>query len=619
MLLYLRVASCLLLLIPLVGASQSNLCSGNLGDNIFEDGDFGRGTANIPATDPNIAPGYIYTRNPPPEDGFYTITNNTARWSGIYESWLRIPDQSSDASGYMMVVNASFAPGVFYEETISGLCENTVYEFSADIINMIRIGVPDHIEPNVSFFLDGEQQFSTGDIPQNERWQTYGFTFTTPPGVTEMTLTLRNNAPGGIGNDLALDNISFRACGPSAFIDTEENIFLCADANEPEPLTADIDRDEAFVQWQRSLDQGETWENIPGATESQYFHSEFAVGIYQYRYLSAGSPVDLTNFKCRIISDIITIEVLPEFYEAIDTVCEGVPYSLGNQLLTESGTYTATLISSRGCDSVVTVNLTVLENRMQVAFDAQPPACLGEQNGRIEIGPVTDANPPFTYFLDGQASNNPLFSDLPEGAFQLQVTDRFGCTAADSATLSIDRPFSVEAGPALLLDFGQESDPISLLANDPIRSVRWEPSVGLSCADCPDPVIVGLSDIAYLIRAESEAGCFAVDTLLVAIGNRIPRIYIPNAFSPNGDGINDVFQLFTTGRTISVIHSFRVFNRWGGLVYEFIGPVDTWETVRWDGQAGGEIAEAGPYIYQFDLELVDGRRVAEAGTVVLMR
>jgi len=81
-----------------------------------------------------------------------------------------------------MVVNASNSPGLFYEQTVTGLCENTLYEFSADIINLIRIGIANHIEPNVSFLLNGVELFSTGNIPSTDSWNTYGFTFSTQVG-----------------------------------------------------------------------------------------------------------------------------------------------------------------------------------------------------------------------------------------------------------------------------------------------------------------------------------------------------------------------------------------------------------------------------------------------------
>jgi len=209
----------------------AQFCTGALGENIFPEGDFGSGTSNLFPTSPNIAPGFSYTLNVPPIDGSYVLTNNTANWPELYSSWLSIGDNSIDPNGYMMVVNASFEPGLFYRKTVTGLCENTLYEFSVDIINLIQTSTTAHEDPNVSFLLDGIESFSTGTVPKNEEWNSYGFTFTTKQGQETLTLSLRNEAPGGIGNDLAIDNISFRACGPMTTVLPEENMInLCEES-----------------------------------------------------------------------------------------------------------------------------------------------------------------------------------------------------------------------------------------------------------------------------------------------------------------------------------------------------------------------------------------------------
>ncbi|KAA3633969.1 MAG: hypothetical protein DWQ02_12245, partial [Bacteroidetes bacterium] len=162
----------------LFGITYGQVCSGNIGENIFTDGDFGSGTANLLTPDPMIAPGYSYTTNPPPSDGYYVLSNNLGSWGGLYATWLPIGDNSTDPFGYMMVVNASFSPGLFYEQEVEGLCENTLYVFTADVINLIKSGTANHTDPNVSFLIDDVVQYSTGIITKTEHWQTYGFTFT---------------------------------------------------------------------------------------------------------------------------------------------------------------------------------------------------------------------------------------------------------------------------------------------------------------------------------------------------------------------------------------------------------------------------------------------------------
>jgi len=240
----------------MVSVLYSQDCNGNLGDNIFADGDFGIGGQNLVLTDPMIAPGYQYTTVVPPFDGQYVITNGTQFWPNLYDSWLMIGDNSPNTSGYMMVVNADFEPGDFFSRTVDGLCPGTTYNFSADVINLIRTGTPDHIDPNVSFLLDGQVVITTGDIPKNQQWMTFVHTFTTGPTQEQVELTLRNNAPGGNGNDLALDNIKFEPCGPDMFVETNPPGRLCVDADSL-ILIATVDASgPAFYQWQRSTNNG---------------------------------------------------------------------------------------------------------------------------------------------------------------------------------------------------------------------------------------------------------------------------------------------------------------------------------------------------------------------------
>ncbi|MEO1515451.1 MAG: gliding motility-associated C-terminal domain-containing protein [Bacteroidota bacterium] len=614
--------SLLLLCLCLLGQSSvqgQSLCDGNLGENIFEAGDFGSGEPNILLPNPNIAPGYQYTTSVPPNDGFYTVTNSTMNWSRLWNSWLRLEDNSDDPEGYMMVVNASFTPGVFFEQTIDNLCENTDYEFSADIINLIRSSISGHIAPNVSFLLDNELKFSTGNIPQSNDWITYGFTFRTEPGQTQLTLTLQNNAPGGIGNDLALDNISFRACGPSAFINTEQNIFLCENDNNPAPITAELSLDDFAIQWQVSLDGGQNWNDIPGENGNVYFHDNFAPGVYLYRYLSASSEVNLANFKCRIISDVITIEVLPLRYESVDTICENTPYFFGTDTLFGPGMYSESFISSRGCDSIVTLDLAVVPNEVSLESMGTDPSCFGYTDGSVSFSALANASPPIQYFFQDTLVSSTVVENLGEGSYRLVVSDRYQCTAESVESLIVPNPFFINAGPDLELLLGETSRDVRLTYNQTPVDIQWSPSEFLECFNCERTRITGAQDISYVVTATNEEGCPAIDTLNVFVNRtEAPRIFIPNVFSPNGDGVNEYFQLYSYDQLVSSVESLTVFNRWGGVVYESQSFLPNIDELGWDGRSNGERVQNGVYVYIFNIRLIDGSLLQEAGSVTVL-
>jgi gliding motility-associated-like protein len=600
----------------------SQVCDGNLGENIFTAGDFGSGSANILATDPMIAPGYAYSVSPPPFDGLYTLSNNTAAWANLFESWLEIPDNSSDPNGYMMVINASFEPGLFYEQQVDDLCENTLYEFSADVINMIKTNVLDHIKPNVSFLIDGAVQYSTGDIPQNETWNTYGFTFTTGPGQTSVVLSLQNNAPGGIGNDLALDNITFRPCGPLAQILPEDVESICEDGN-PTVLSATItggQYDTPAIQWQTSLDGGATWQNIPGANGMTYTHNILSSGFYYYRYLLANGSPNLSNSKCRVVSNVKIVEVVPKFWFITDTLCAGLTYLSGDQSFTETGVYVDSLISSIGCDSIVTFDLTFIEDLgISADIDIDNPICSGGASGSILVSNVSNAYAPFEILLNGEVviEGTPL-NDLDADTYFLTIADQYACSFETLLTINDPTAFVVEVGPDQTVSLGSSVD-VNPVANLPIADFNWSPEIGeCPIGDCLDFSFIPTMSNTYVLTAFSDLGCISVDSLFIEVED-LRQVYFPNLFSPNGDGANDYFIPYVGEPNVLEIERLQVFNRWGALIYDGQSLAPNAETSGWDGTFKGEPAGNGVYVYLAEILFLDGQVRQYSGEIALLR
>lgn len=601
------------------GFSQ-NICEGSLGNNIFEGGDFGSGTQNILLQDPEIAPGYIYTLSPPPDDGFYTITNNTEAWPNLFPAWLPIRDNSSDPNGYMMVVNASFAPGIFYEETITGLCESTFYEFSADIINLIIPGTPDHIDPNVDFLIDGQVVYSTGIIPKTAEWNKYGFTFETDNTQSEITLTLRNNAPGGIGNDLALDNISFRPCGPKSFIDleSEETIFLCVEG-QPVNIIADIvaaTGQEFSLFWEESID-GDNWTKMGIVNEDTIMHDNFVPGNYYYRYISAANDINLDNDKCRIISDVIHVEVLPRLYEFQDTMCAGSIYDFNGIDLSTGGIYIDTLVSSYGCDSVITLTLEEVPYiPIQAETMSEDPRCYNNTDGRITLDGISGGYGGYTFSLNGMEASISN-SGLASGEYELVIRDRWGCSTEYVIDLINPEAFFLSIGEDQDIILGEEIT-ININSNYEIFSWLWSPDIYFSCQNCPDPTVLPTESEFISLTAFNENDCISIDSFFVNV-NRDKAIFIPNVFSPNEDGNNDRFEIKAFANSVRSINSFRIFNRWGDQVFSgdhiLIGDLSRF----WDGKSNGRIVPDGVYTFIIEIEYLDGINETLTGSITVIK
>lgn len=599
----------------------AQICDGNLGENIFTEGDFGSGFSNVLLPDPQIAPGYAYQPSPPPNDGFYTITNNTTSWGSFAAAaWANITDNSSDPNGYMMVVNASYDPGLFYTQEVEGLCENSLYVFSVDIFNLINQG-GNAIKPNVSFLLDGNVIYTTGDVPENEQWNTYGFTFSTEPGQTSITLSLQNNAPGGGGNDLALDNITFRPCGPDALILPTEIANICEDGS-PIDLEATILGDQyetPYVQWQQSFDEGMTWTDILGATDALFTHTDLSGGFYYYRYLLANEPGNLLNAKCRVNSNVKIVHVVPKFYTIVDTLCTGLSFSLGTNFYSEQGVYVDSLITYLGCDSIVTLDLTIVpEANIDAVFSLENPSCSYLFDGSISVDTIINGYKPLSIFVNNELQSFPasLFN-LGEEEQTYQVIDHFGCSFESILSLELPPPFTIELGDNLQIELGESLQLEPIFSEFP-ETFIWSPADLVDCdPDCETLEFVPINSALFLLNAISETGCVASDSIFVEV-KKVRNVYIPNAFSPNSDGINDYFTIFGSIPNIQQIEQFQVFNRWGGVVFEQKSFFPNELSTGWNGKVGGEKMPTGVYTYKVKIRFLDGEAIWYAGDVVLI-
>ncbi len=614
---------CLTLLALFFAYLPAQECTGSLGENIFLEGDFGSGAATILTPDPGIAPGFIYQTSPPPQDGFYTITNNMRNWTNPpFFGWDAFSDNSSDPNGYMMVVNAAFDPGKFYEQQVDDLCENTLYQFSADVRNILLPGT-NGLTPNVSFSIDDVVQFTTGAIAENRMWNNYGFTFTTGPGQTSVVLALSNNAPGGNGNDLAIDNISFRACGPMAMIAGNADMIDACAGGGTALLTSEIiggQYTDPQLQWQQSLDGGVTWQDLAGENGTAFLHLGSPEGQYYYRYLLANGVANLTNANCRVVSNVKIVNVTALNFEIIDTICQGLFVEVGTQEYRTSGVTIDTLRSSINCDSIVTLRLTVVPDPGLVGdFVSNDPSCSYLTDGSIELSSVTNGVGPFAYTLDSvSGSVGSAITGLGEGTYRYQIEDRFGCATGGELSLTTPNPFTIELGEPRAINLG-ESILLNDGTNDDVTTYTYTPAGLVDCTeDCDGERFQPSESGTLFLLATSPQGCEARDSLRYVV-TKVRKVYPPTAFSPNGDGINDRFTLFADVPNVTVINSLEIFDRWGGQVFSGENMPPNEVAAGWDGKVREKLANDGVYYYTASVRFLDGEILPYSGSFTLLR
>ncbi|MEM8523424.1 MAG: gliding motility-associated C-terminal domain-containing protein [Bacteroidota bacterium] len=601
---------------PFLIHTQSSTCEGNLGDNIFQNGDFGAGTVNVPEKPGEIISAYVYVWQAPPPAGYYLLTNNTGDWDFLYPSWLAMGDKSDDPDGYFMVVNGDNFPGLFYEQVIENLCGNTEYTFSVDIINIIKANISNQKMPNISFLLNDERVMGTGNIQQNERWNTYEFSFTTQPNETSVRISLKNNVVEGEGNDFALDNFSLRTCGPKAEIQPRDTTHICR-GELPVELHAnliDVSENNWLFQWQKGLDNYRNWEDINEASLSAYEHQETQDGIYHYRYLIAKSLENLTNPNCRINSDIATIQMNPMEYFIEEVICEGSSYQLGNQTYENTGIYTANLTSSIGCDSIVTLDLTVAKSSgIDASVEMQSPSCANGKDGRIEILELINASDAYTIYLNGERlENEETLNSLSAGTYHFIIKDSLGCQFEQTFQLTDPKDFRLDIDDRLEVNLGEEVT-ILPIVNQSVQQFFWQ-----GCDNCSSGLSLRpIQSQLYTLTAISETGCVATDSVFIQV-NSIGKLFIPSAFSPNNDGINDYFSIFASQSSVAEILQFMIFDRWGNIVFERHNLAATDGRNIWDGYVNGKRIVNGTYTCVTRIRLLDGKEelVTQQLTVV---
>jgi gliding motility-associated-like protein len=159
--------------------------------------------------------------------------------------------------------------------------------------------------------------------------------------------------------------------------------------------------------------------------------------------------------------------------------------------------------------------------------------------------------------------------------------------------------------------------PVTLSGSSSAAMVQWLPEEGLSCPTCLSTNAEPMATQVYQLLATDSLGCTAMDEVQVTV---LPAsaYYLPNAFSPNGDGRNDTFGPLPARPGIEAAQ-FRVFDRWGGLIFERSNlPLEDGR-LFWDGQVRGESAPAGVYVWVLQVRLPNGRAEQVQGEVLLLR
>ncbi|WP_018343562.1 gliding motility-associated C-terminal domain-containing protein [Cytophaga aurantiaca] len=248
-------------------------------------------------------------------DGQFAFINSVPNPFNVWH--LGAKDHTGDPGGYMMMVNASFAPDEFYRQNISGLCVGVTYNFSVWLANVDLYNAT-RIKPNVRFEIRNSINnnlitfYETGDINNQNtfQWIQHSLTFTTT--TSDITLLLLNNNPGGGGNDLALDDIEFKPCLPKYSINISNGIKKLCLGNDLLLNASVIGTDYLTpeYQWQHKNSAG-IMIDIVGANSKTFTKNNIALADSGWYRLLISENGIANSIQCRSI-DSIFIEIYPE-------------------------------------------------------------------------------------------------------------------------------------------------------------------------------------------------------------------------------------------------------------------------------------------------------------------
>lgn len=258
------------------------------------------------------------------------------------------------------------------------------------------------------------------------------------------------------------------------------------------------------------------------------------------------------------------------------------------------------------------------DHDLEVGADPNDPICADTPSGSIAAS-ASGGFPGYEFSLDGE--NFSMFSDfnqLPEGDYWVWVQDTKGCRDSIDVSLFDPPPLSVYAGEDVTIELGDYTDlEAEVIPSTSLVDYLWTPDIFLSCDTCPDPTAAPVNTTTYTVVVTNEAGCTAIDDVTIFL-EKDRLIYIPNAFSPNGDGTNDNFTLYG-GKSASKIQLLRIFNRWGALVFEGRDMDLGNPNQGWDGTFKGKDLPPDVFAYYAIVEFLDNEVVLFEGDVTIVK
>ena len=289
-----------------------------------------------------------------------------------------------------------------------------------------------------------------------------------------------------------------------------------------------------------------------------------------------------------------------------------------------AGTFALKVLDTEsGCFAYDTCKIKQDLNKVDSAsFKVIEPNCFGEANGSVLVDKVFGGTPAYQYSIN----NGPFipyknFQYLKAGSYFIQVKDNKGCVWNDSVSINQPVEIEVDLGDDREINLGEKVQLDAVIASfavTDLKKLTWYPQ----CDSCKtlDLIVKPDETTLYGITVLTKKGCVAKDNVLIKV-NKPRNVYIPNVFYVNSEkDVNRKFKIFG-GLDVKVIRNFRVYDRWGNVIFEepeFTPAQALQEDKGWNGQFRGQLVQPGVYTYGCKVEFVDGYQEVYKGDVLML-
>lgn len=273
----------------------------------------------------------------------------------------------------------------------------------------------------------------------------------------------------------------------------------------------------------------------------------------------------------------------------------------------ESGNYTATVTDAAGCVAIIPISIADVINPLSIELvDLTDVSCLGERTGSITVNAIGTDNPVNYNWSNGATANQLL--NLSAGDYTVTITDAVTtCSVTQTYTIHEPNAADVDVDTAITITAGATAT-LEVRNPQPDFFYSWTGSDGF--AGTGSIVSVAPSETTTYVLEVTVGDCDPIQMTITVFVNELEGLEIPEAFSPNFDGKNDIFRIIAVEQFQIV--EFKIFNRWGQVIYDDLQG-------EWDGTHDGQPAPNGSYVYMIEVIRKNGVEQIYKGDVILVK